>query len=372
MTVPEMLVAGQNARLHSDVVHIRTKPENVQGAFKVAIVALGNKELCWVDPGDGTPPHISADDMSLSVNLGKLDKGVQLQVLVYSNADRPSLSSLGSLRVELGGFEVSFGHEGLTVGCLVVADLYCRDGAWKIRAQNQGVVEGFGEYLRRQGLDIKLRGRPPQSEASASVAPRSAKADWTGSGCQISPRHVLTNAHVVSGASRIVVSNFAGRTTATAVVVDEMNDIAIVRLDEAYGERGAVFRTGGVMLGEEAVTLGYPLHGVLGSAPQFTSGSVSNLLGPDDDARVLQITAPIQPGSSGCPVFDGAGNVIGIATATLMQAQNVNFAVRASLATALMEATGIEVARREKSPSIEMAVLVKENSGLVWRMECFR
>src|SRR4029450_1901530 len=73
---------------------------------------------------------------------------------------------------------------------------------------------------------------------------------------------------------------------------------------------------------------------VLGS-PQGLEGTVSTgivgglrTLGA---ARLLQITAPISPGSSGGPVFDSTGRVIGIATATSSKGQNLNFALPVNL-----------------------------------------
>jgi S1-C subfamily serine protease len=77
---------------------------------------------------------------------------------------------------------------------------------------------------------------------------------------------------------------------------------------------------------------------MLGSSPKFAEGVVSSKSGWQDDPRTLQISAQVQPGSSGSPLFDSDGNIIGIVVATLdagkvYQAasalpQNVNFAVK--------------------------------------------
>ena len=49
----------------------------------------------------------------------------------------------------------------------------------------------------------------------------------------------------------------------------------------------------------------------------MTVGNVSALAGPGDDRRLIQITAPVQPGNSGGPVLDSAGNAVGVAVAKL-------------------------------------------------------
>ena len=70
-------------------------------------------------------------------------------------------------------------------------------------------------------------------------------------------------------------------------------------------------------LGQSVVAVGYPLQGLLASSLNVTSGTVSALAGLGDDSRHVQITAPVQPGNSGGPLFDQGGNVIGVVTSKL-------------------------------------------------------
>ena len=102
----------------------------------------------------------------------------------------------------------------------------------------------------------------------------------------------------------------------------------------------------GVKLGEQVTTIGYPLTSMLGSSPKFAAGVVSSKSGFQDDPRSLQISAQVQPGSSGSPLFDSDGNVVGVVVATLDAAkayqissaipQNVNYAIKADYLLSLV------------------------------------
>jgi S1-C subfamily serine protease len=165
--------------------------------------------------------------------------------------------------------------------------------------------------------------------------------------------NILTNAHVVNGCKSLAVK--ATRLDAQAAKVEAMdpkNDLAILKIAAGYG-RAALFRPPAVpaKLGESAGVIGYPLAGLLSTEPQATFGQVSSVAGVNNDYTLFQISAPVQPGNSGSPVFDGAGNVIGVVVSEfsgLMTAkfgvlpQNVNFAIRGELAQIFMQAHGVK------------------------------
>lgn len=164
--------------------------------------------------------------------------------------------------------------------------------------------------------------------------------------------HVLTNAHVVEGCTKILMTSIDGQPPSSAYVakVDKINDLALLKTATAPLYI-ANFRTG-ARLGEAIAVFGYPLAGVLSTSGNFTLGNITALTGLADDSRHLQISAPVQGGNSGGPLLDEAGNVVGVIVAKLdalrvMVAtkgeipQNVNFAIRASVASAFMDGNGI-------------------------------
>ena len=193
---------------------------------------------------------------------------------------------------------------------------------------------------------------PPPAPARRALDPVS-----TGSGFRVSVEgHILTNAHVVRGCAEVRVPP-AGAVAVAAR--DEAADLAL--LDGPAGGAVAAFRQGrGIRPGAGAIVIGYPLRNALASGAQVTVGNVSALAGPDDDRRLNQITAPVQPGNSGGPVLDSSGNAVGVvvskldavamARATGDIPQNVNFAVSAGAARAFLDSEGVAY---ETAPSDE-------------------
>lgn len=160
---------------------------------------------------------------------------------------------------------------------------------------------------------------------------------------------LATNWHVVADAKNLSVAfpGWSGVVSAEVVVRDVVNDLAILRMTDATKLAATcpelpfqVAPSTGVTLGEHVSAIGYPLTPMLGSNPKFSEGAVSSKSGWQDDPRSLQISAQVQPGSSGSPLFDGDGSIIGIVVATLDAAkvyqaasaipQNVNFAIKAA------------------------------------------
>jgi uncharacterized protein len=68
---------------------------------------------------------------------------------------------------------------------------------------------------------------------------------------------------------------------------------------------------------DPVVVVGFPYAGLLTQSPQVTTGVISALAGIHDDTRYVQLTAPVQPGSSGGPLLDSSGNVVGIVSSKL-------------------------------------------------------
>lgn len=146
----------------------------------------------------------------------------------------------------------------------------------------------------------------------------------------------ITNHHVVNGCT---VVRFEGRDgTVKVKATDTVNDLALL---EAPGATSVAANILGdpskLRQGDDVVVFGFPLNTLLSSGGNLTPGVISALTGLGNNTNQIQITAPIQPGSSGSPVLNKKGEVVGvvsmklsdakIANATGSVGQNVNFAV---------------------------------------------
>ena len=185
-----------------------------------------------------------------------------------------------------------------------------------------------------------------------------ATASGSGSGFFVSPTLVATNYHVVSGSNAISVHVGSQSVDAEIIVQDQQNDLALLKVRwpvdvTTPGLRPtaphclAIGAPEDVRTGDRVYSLGYPLSGVLGSSVNIGEGIVNSVVGLRDDPRMFQISVPIQPGSSGSPLLNAHGLVIGIVTSTLdngflvatqgVVPQNVNFAMKSSYLKSLLE-----------------------------------
>lgn len=170
-----------------------------------------------------------------------------------------------------------------------------------------------------------------------------------GSGFLVSKDgRIVTNYHVIkSGSSAIVkLPDGAFFVVNGLLAFDKERDIAIIK---AHGEN---FRTltlgdsGRVQVGDEVVAIGNPLS----LESTVSNGIVSAIRTTDEHGRkFLQITAPISPGSSGGPLFDMAGQVVGITTYGVKGGENLNFAIPVNDAKRLLAAKfpGVQVLPNE-------------------------
>jgi S1-C subfamily serine protease len=194
------------------------------------------------------------------------------------------------------------------------------------------------------------------------LAPTSPKPQHAGIGTAFAINgsgEFLTNYHVVKSCETAPRLRIAGEwQDGRAIASDERNDLAVVWVESAKAVPALRFRDGSsIRPADPVVVLGFPYAGLLTKSPQVTTGVVSALAGIHDDSRYVQLTAPVQPGSSGGPLLDSSGNVIGIVSSKLdtMAAaewtgrsawvltlpENINFATKSANAREFLEANHI-------------------------------
>jgi formylglycine-generating enzyme required for sulfatase activity len=164
-----------------------------------------------------------------------------------------------------------------------------------------------------------------------------------GSGFAISSNgYIATNYHVIEDGNRIQVMGIKGDFStlyeAKVVLTDEKNDLAIIKVSNVnLGTIPYTFRKTMASVGESIFVLGYPLTSTMGDDIKLTDGLISSKSGFSGDITMYQISAPIQPGNSGGPLFDKSGNLIGIICAKHREAENASYAVKLSYLLGLIE-----------------------------------
>lgn len=157
----------------------------------------------------------------------------------------------------------------------------------------------------------------------------------TGSGFFVKDDIVVTNYHVIEGATYayIRVSNTDNQFHVIGTVgVDIEHDLALLVIKGISRPIIPLSMSIDVKVGTSVYVVGNPL----GLEGTFSEGIVSSIR-EIESGELLQITAPISPGSSGGPVLDSAGEVIGVASAQITSGQNLNFAVPVSYLRALLD-----------------------------------
>ena len=207
-----------------------------------------------------------------------------------------------------------------------------RPAAVSTSGNNGSVITQTGDV---QSILAKVQPGVVYIHTQASRGGRFFPSQGAGTGVVLTPDgEVLTNAHVVAGATSIKV-NLAGETQsrdATLIAADSANDVALLKITGASNLKTVELGSSGdLRVGDDVVAIGNALD--LEGGFTVTRGIVSALnrsIDAGDGGELtglIQTDAAINPGNSGGPLVNAAGQVIGINTAVDGQGQNIGFAI---------------------------------------------
>jgi len=266
-------------------------------------------------------------------------------------------------------------------GTFTFADGVKYVGEWKGLPYGEGVEYAANGSIIRMGIwsngklikeanvepvspvvpDKKQKNTPETAEGSSGTAFRIASGQF------------VTNHHVVENCKTMVVG---GKQGGSVLEIDPKNDLALISVPNDSGETASI-RTTRTVLNEAVTAAGFPLQGAF-SGIAITNGTVSRLSGLQGDTGQIQISAPVQPGNSGGPLVDSAGNVIGVVSGKLNALkvagaigdipQNINFAIGGNILRAFLDAKGIsykEAGREEDLRGEQIAALASSFTVLV-------
>lgn len=273
-------------------------------------------------------------------------------------------------------------------------------GPHSVRMEGRRVGNEFkGKYIAGTGGDncrgqFKLtRTSPGSLVASDGSQGNDAQANGTnatvgelyaaGTGFFVSSSgHVVTNKHVVSKCDAVQVQPVGRPQVAARIVAtDKFNDLALFHV-EGPSTIFARFEGRRVRQGDEVVVYGFPLMGALSSTGNTTTGNVAALSGVQDDTRLLQISAPVQPGNSGGPLMNRSGSVVGIVLGSLDDAevykvvgdipQNVNFAIKGSIVQNFLESFGVFSESVMENREVSVADVADLGRSFSVRVLCYK
>jgi S1-C subfamily serine protease len=193
--------------------------------------------------------------------------------------------------------------------------------------------------------------------------------------------NIVSNLHVVQECNGIEVRNASFKAKAQLLFTDNVNDLALLIADTVPPLSVGYFRAGKeVRVGDDIITIGYPLTSVLGESAKVTKGNISSLTGIANDSSMLQISAPIQPGSSGGPLLDNSGNIVGIVSAKLSELamlkatgslpQNVNFAIKAQTIQLFLSTHKVKYLSQESTKKYETADVAEKAEEFTLQVQC--
>jgi S1-C subfamily serine protease len=244
------------------------------------------------------------------------------------------------------------------------------------KANSTARYESFLKSVRQAAL--QLGGKTAAGAKPTTVV---AARGGTGSGIVVDAEHVLTNNHVVAACQTARVFDGAVTSDAPVVARDATNDLALVKISN-HPRGAAAFRdSSGVRAGEAIVVTGFPLSGLVSTEMAITTGSVTALKGPKDDSRILQISAPIQPGNSGGPALDTDGDVIGIVSSTLNSLlvgiatggvipQGVNFAIKTGIVEEFLDANRVHYEKAAAHRELSTPDIADKARKFTVRVDC--
>jgi S1-C subfamily serine protease len=228
------------------------------------------------------------------------------------------------------------------------------------------------------------RRSPAQRSEDANQTSSSSGPYATGSGVGVSSSGlVVTNLHVVRSCSEIRTGTSTSQLrTATLVASDRNNDLALLASGHATSAFASLRLAPPIRAGDEVIALGFPLHGLLSERGSVTSGTITALSGLGDDARVFQISVPVQPGNSGGPLLDHSGRVVGVVSSKLDAAiafrmtgslpENVNFAIKSSVLATFLEAHGVAMPQQGSEQTRSVADVAEMAWPFTYLVECWR
>jgi len=237
-------------------------------------------------------------------------------------------------------------------------------------------VDKTGNKINFQNLIIKkLNSSIPSKFYNPKTYITSAsKFKGNGSGFLINASgYIATNYHVIESASEIFTEFDDRDYKCKLIAIDKENDLAILKvIDKNNFLVYNSLNSNNTETGSDIFVLGFPYAlSLLGNEIKLTDGLISSQTGFQGQSKTYQISAPIQPGNSGGPLFNSDGDIVGIVSSKFTAGENVGYAIKSKYLLDLLVKNNISFNRNNsiKNLSLVEKVNLLSNTTLLIKVK---
>ena len=289
------------------------------------------------DPIEGIYEKSFADANSPSYKIAVIKTNGSYQLVYLSGATHQNDWQVGDVKAIIN----PTASNSLYKGTWYMADKSSKDAFVGFEANTMKVI------LNDRNPDLYIKMFP-----TAADKPNSTDMTASGTGFAVNTLgYIVTNYHVIDGASSIKVKGINGDFTrsyiASIIVSDKANDLSLLKISDAdFKGLGVLpysitFKNAAV--GNDVYALGYPLRATMGDEVKLTNGIISANSGFEGSLNQYQISVPLQPGNSGGPLINSQGNIVGVVNAKHTGAENVSYAIKGSFLANLIESSDTKI-----------------------------
>jgi len=239
------------------------------------------------------------------------------------------------------------------------------------RLKNVGVPFDTNDWVEKHRRVAKVASTPTDKEGRQLVG--------TGTGFLVNENFIATADHVLRMSDRGDVCNAVSimyrhdEYEASIADLDPANDIGLIKLSKPIPSTATIRGKPDLRLGETAINYGFPLTGELSTSAKITSGAVNSLAGYNNNSAFIQFDAASQFGNSGGPVLDASGNVIGVVSAKLDDAENqlVNFATKSTILEGFLKANKVPFEKADLGEKLELPDIAEKAETFTVLVGCW-
>ena len=267
---------------------------------------------------------------------------------------------------------------GMTYGS--VSQSVCKaKGGYSVKTEEEAVAAYYRQLEERKAVADNQTPTPTPTPEPTPIPEPDYRLVSTGTGFVVNKTFVVTADHVLRKNERgdacdaISIVYRKDEYEAQGVDADPANDLGLIKLSKPIESTAKLRGQPDLIQGEMAVNYGFPLMGELSTSAKVTGGSVNSLSGYNNNSSFLQYDAASQHGNSGGPVLDASGNVIGVVSSKLDDAETqlVNFATKSTILEGFLKANKVPFEKADLGEKLELPDIAEKAETFTVLVGCW-